>query len=117
MTTGMMCFMTMLGWSTPMVEMPRPLFAVPYAAPRLAKTRAPAAPMKPKNGACGGYFSKSKSPTEGDDVAELLSSAEPAPSRSTLNTAASPAISAGEVREIGGHSALMAPAAIHRQSE
>eukprot|EP00391_Amoebophrya_sp_Ameob2_P001366 CAMPEP_0179000828 /NCGR_PEP_ID=MMETSP0795-20121207/10938_1 /TAXON_ID=88552 /ORGANISM="Amoebophrya sp., Strain Ameob2" /LENGTH=61 /DNA_ID=CAMNT_0020693967 /DNA_START=52 /DNA_END=234 /DNA_ORIENTATION=+ len=36
------------GRSTPMLMIPTPDFAVPYAAPRLAKTMADVTPMKPK---------------------------------------------------------------------
>lgn len=39
----------MSGRITPMDEMPTPDFAVPYAAPRFAKTMAEVTPMKPKN--------------------------------------------------------------------
>lgn len=49
--TGTMLFMTSSGLPTPRVEMPTPLFPVPYAAPKLEKMRAKAAPMKPKSGA------------------------------------------------------------------
>jgi len=38
-----------------MCETPTPDLAVPYAAPRLEKTSAEAAPMKPKKGAAGGH--------------------------------------------------------------
>ena len=37
------------GFKTPMLAIPTPLLAVPYAAPRLANTRAHAMPMNPKN--------------------------------------------------------------------
>lgn len=36
------------GRITPMEQMPTPDLAVPYAAPRLAKTTADVTPMKPK---------------------------------------------------------------------
>eukprot|EP00401_Gymnodinium_catenatum_P057802 CAMPEP_0117505148 /NCGR_PEP_ID=MMETSP0784-20121206/25226_1 /TAXON_ID=39447 /ORGANISM="" /LENGTH=44 /DNA_ID= /DNA_START= /DNA_END= /DNA_ORIENTATION= len=39
----------MSGRITPIEEMPTPDFAVPYAAPRFAKTIAEVTPMKPKN--------------------------------------------------------------------
>eukprot|EP00391_Amoebophrya_sp_Ameob2_P014072 CAMPEP_0178999868 /NCGR_PEP_ID=MMETSP0795-20121207/10338_1 /TAXON_ID=88552 /ORGANISM="Amoebophrya sp., Strain Ameob2" /LENGTH=66 /DNA_ID=CAMNT_0020692767 /DNA_START=25 /DNA_END=225 /DNA_ORIENTATION=+ len=48
MTTGMMDFIISSGLSTPMDMIPTPLFAVPYAAPRFAKTIADVTPMKPK---------------------------------------------------------------------
>ena len=48
---GTMLFMTSSGFATPNDEMPMPLLPVPYAAPMLAKMRAKAAPMNPKNGA------------------------------------------------------------------
>eukprot|EP00404_Azadinium_spinosum_P019950 CAMPEP_0180483660 /NCGR_PEP_ID=MMETSP1036_2-20121128/35541_1 /TAXON_ID=632150 /ORGANISM="Azadinium spinosum, Strain 3D9" /LENGTH=64 /DNA_ID=CAMNT_0022491483 /DNA_START=48 /DNA_END=242 /DNA_ORIENTATION=- len=48
MTTGMMERITISGLITPIAEMPTPDFAVPYAAPRFAKTMAEVTPMKPK---------------------------------------------------------------------
>ena len=36
------------GFKTPILAIPTPLLAVPYEAPRLAKTRAAAIPMYPK---------------------------------------------------------------------
>jgi hypothetical protein len=40
-----------------MEEIPTPDFAVPYAAPMLAKTKADVTPIKPKNGADAGHVS------------------------------------------------------------
>eukprot|EP00322_Chrysochromulina_rotalis_P007118 CAMPEP_0115846204 /NCGR_PEP_ID=MMETSP0287-20121206/9742_1 /TAXON_ID=412157 /ORGANISM="Chrysochromulina rotalis, Strain UIO044" /LENGTH=257 /DNA_ID=CAMNT_0003299991 /DNA_START=244 /DNA_END=1018 /DNA_ORIENTATION=+ len=57
MTTGMIDFITRSGFITPIDETPTPDLAVPYAAPRLAKMSATAAPMKPKNGALAGHNS------------------------------------------------------------
>ena len=42
---------------TPIDEIPTPDFAVPYAAPILAKHKAAVTPMKPKNGAEVGHVS------------------------------------------------------------
>jgi hypothetical protein len=53
----MIFLITRPGFITPMEEMPTPLFAVPYAAPILAKTRAEVTPIKPKNGAEAGQVS------------------------------------------------------------
>ena len=50
-TTGMTDFIMRSGFSTPMEQIPTPLFAVPYDAPRLAKTRAQATPINPKKNA------------------------------------------------------------------
>merc|ERR1719473_1495135 len=44
---GVLDFITMSAWSTPMFATPTPDLAVPYAAPRHANTRAHAQPMKP----------------------------------------------------------------------
>ena len=49
--TGTMLFITSSGLPTPSAEMPIPDFPVPYAAPRLEKMRANAAPMNPSKGA------------------------------------------------------------------
>ena len=51
MTTPMMFFMTKPGDMTPMEHSPTPPFAVPYAAPRLAKTSAEAHPIQAKKDA------------------------------------------------------------------
>jgi hypothetical protein len=51
MTTPMMFFMTRPGDMTPMEHSPTPPFAVPYAAPRLAKTSAEAQPIQAKKDA------------------------------------------------------------------
>jgi hypothetical protein len=40
-----------------MEEIPTPDFAVPYAAPMFAKTKALVTPMKPKKGAEAGHVS------------------------------------------------------------
>ena len=53
MMTGTMFFITSVGCIMPMLAMPTPDLAVPYAAPRLAKTSALATPMKPKKAAAG----------------------------------------------------------------
>ena len=45
MTTGTTDFMISSGFRTPIEQIPTPAFALPYAAPRLAKTRADATPM------------------------------------------------------------------------
>jgi hypothetical protein len=57
MTTGMILRMTRPGFITPIEEIPTPDFAVPYAAPMLAKTRAEVTPMNPKKGAEAGHVS------------------------------------------------------------
>jgi hypothetical protein len=46
-----MDFITNSGRMTPMLAMPTPDFAVPYAAPMHENTKAEVAPMNPKNGA------------------------------------------------------------------
>ena len=51
MTGAMTDFITSSGRITPMLAIPTPDLAVPYAAPMFANTNALAAPMKPKNGA------------------------------------------------------------------
>jgi hypothetical protein len=53
----MIFLITRLGFMTPIEDIPTPDFAVPYAAPMLAKTRAHVTPMYPKNGATGGHVS------------------------------------------------------------
>mmetsp|Transcript_125239 Transcript_125239/g.286972 ORF Transcript_125239/g.286972 Transcript_125239/m.286972 type:complete len:83 (-) Transcript_125239:13-261(-) len=55
MTTGMMDRITKSGRMTPIDEIPTPLFAVPYAAPRFAKTIAEVTPMKPKKADDGSH--------------------------------------------------------------
>mmetsp|Transcript_124087 Transcript_124087/g.347497 ORF Transcript_124087/g.347497 Transcript_124087/m.347497 type:complete len:92 (-) Transcript_124087:2-277(-) len=55
MTTGMIDLITMSGRITPMDEMPTPDFAVPYAAPKFAKTIAEVTPMKPKKADDGSH--------------------------------------------------------------
>mmetsp|Transcript_124675 Transcript_124675/g.323898 ORF Transcript_124675/g.323898 Transcript_124675/m.323898 type:complete len:81 (+) Transcript_124675:356-598(+) len=55
MTTGMIERITMSGRITPMDEMPTPDFAVPYAAPKFAKTIAEVTPMKPKKAEEGSH--------------------------------------------------------------
>lgn len=55
MTTGMMQRITSSGRMTPMDATPTPDLAVPYAAPKLEKMSADAAPMKPKKDAAGGH--------------------------------------------------------------
>ena len=49
MTTEMSDLQTRFGRVTDMDPMPIPLLAVPYAAPKLAKTNAEATPIQPKN--------------------------------------------------------------------
>jgi hypothetical protein len=56
-TTGMMFLITRPGFITPIEEIPTPLFAVPYAAPILANTKAEVTPMNPKKGAEAGHVS------------------------------------------------------------
>lgn len=48
MTTGTTDFMMSYGLRTPIEQIPTPALALPYAAPRLAKTKADATPMYPK---------------------------------------------------------------------
>ena len=48
MTTGTTDFIISYGFRTPIEQIPTPAFALPYAAPRLAKTKADATPMYPK---------------------------------------------------------------------
>lgn len=59
-----MFFITISGLNTPMLAIPIPALAVPYAPPKssydnikniLANTIAAVMPMKPKNGALGGH--------------------------------------------------------------
>ena len=49
MIIGTMDLKMSSGLSTPILAIPTPLFAVPYEAPRLAKTSAEAIPIYPKN--------------------------------------------------------------------
>ena len=49
MTTEMSDLYTKLGRVTDIEPIPIPLLAVPYAAPKLANTRAAATPIHPKN--------------------------------------------------------------------
>ena len=48
MIIGTMDLKIKSGFKTPILAIPTPLLAVPYEAPRLAKTRAEAIPMYPK---------------------------------------------------------------------
>ena len=50
-TTGMILFMINSGFNIPREDIPTPLLAVPYAAPKLAKTKALATPIYPKKAA------------------------------------------------------------------
>merc|ERR1719236_263475 len=58
MTTGMIERITKSGRITPMEEIPTPDFAVPYAAPRFAKTIAEVTPMKPKKDEDGSHAAR-----------------------------------------------------------
>ena len=48
MIIGIRALKTLLASITPSDEIPTPALAVPYEAPRLAKTKAEATPMYPK---------------------------------------------------------------------
>merc|ERR1719236_126180 len=58
MTTGMIERITKSGRITPMEEIPTPDLAVPYAAPRFAKTIAEVTPMKPKKDEDGSHAAR-----------------------------------------------------------
>jgi len=47
MITGIIAFIILSGFNTPIVAIPTPAFAVPYAAPKFANIKADATPRKP----------------------------------------------------------------------